>query len=267
MAVLVVLAAGQGRRFGGLKQLAAVGPGGEAIIDYTLRDAAEAGYARAIVVVRPDIAGEVVEHLAGWKHLPFGTVEQTGARGTAHAVLAARAEVDGPFAVANADDHYGAVALAELRARLDEGDLGATDALAVLYPVGATLPAEGFVRRARCTIEGERVAGFEELTLTRAEGEIVTDRGERVDPDTPVSMNLWGFHPAVFDRLATWVASEPPRSSGEHLLPDFVDAQLASESLVVRPLCSGGSWFGITSASDLEWARMAARDLRPVPRR
>lgn len=265
MAALVVLAAGLGRRFGGLKQLAPIGPHGEAIIDYTLRDAASSGFTRAVVVVRPAIAAVLRAHLESRSLLPIRYVEQAETRGTADALLTARSAANEPLAVVNADDYYGLAPLGEMRARLDRPEFRASDALVVAYPIAATLPAAGFVRRALCKIDGTRVTELEELTVGRDGDEVVTERGEKLAPDAPVSMNLWGFHPAVFDEIASWIAGGATAVAGEYQLPDFIAARLADGTLEVDALRATGGWFGITRPSDLDAARVAARTLGLVP--
>jgi dTDP-glucose pyrophosphorylase len=158
---LVLLAAGLGRRYGGLKQLEPVGPGGAALLDYTLTDAAQAGFGRAVVVVRPEIEDEIRSHLertgsagleTAWVHQMsesgVSTASPAGERekpwGTAQAVLAAGEEIHGPFAVANADDHYGPGAWSCLGEwLLGPGERGAEGAV-VGYRLSETLsPTEG----------------------------------------------------------------------------------------------------------------------------
>ena len=120
---LVVLAAGHGRRFGGLKQLVPVGPGGEALMDYTVRDAIEAGFDGIILIVREEIQGELMEHIGSFwpAEFPVVPVVQGPIAGTAQAVESARPFIDGPFGVANADDLYGKMAIARLAAELRKG--------------------------------------------------------------------------------------------------------------------------------------------------
>lgn len=228
---LVILAAGVGRRFGGLKQLVPVGPGGEAILDYTVFDAIRAGVDHVVFVVRPEIETEfrtfVEARFADRAKIDFvcqridalpggfmAPAARTKPWGTAHAVLAAANAVCGPFMVANADDFYGADAI-DAMARFLAG--GGEEYGLVTYAMRDTLPPDAAVSRALCRVSaGGYLESIEELTAVKAavgrgRGASGTDVGavsEGPDGtrrlfrgDEPVSMNLWGLHHDVFEHL------------------------------------------------------------------
>ncbi len=287
---LVILAAGLGRRFGGLKQLAAVGPGGEPLIDYTAHDAARAGFDKAVLVVRSEIAGAVAAHVEScWPpeldvelvdqmrdpalaRLPAWRACGTGVKplGTAQAVLAARDHVSGSFAAVNADDMYGPEAFSLLRRHLDEAlpPAGWQHAL-VGFELARSFSGSGPVSRAICTIDGDgMLASVREASVRRtAEGELeatlIGSRGGvglRPGGRALVSTNMWGFRPSIFDAvnaaLNEFLAAGSERREDELRLPDVIDAHLQrGGSPGVRVIRSGGRCLGVTHASDLDLAR------------
>ncbi len=220
---LVILAAGIGRRFGGDKQWAAVGPGGESLLDYAVADAAGAGFRRALLVLRPDVdprqAAELLARLAGRigraeavfqrpEDLPGGRQAPPGRRkpwGTGQALLACRGAIDGPFAMVNADDYYGPASFVLAREALDRVD-GGRCAL-VAFRLDRTLSEHGRVSRGVCRPDGQ--GGLADLVerqgIGRDEaGRILAGDGlapEVLDPQSLVSMNLWAFPREVFDWL------------------------------------------------------------------
>lgn len=292
---VVLLAAGLGTRYGALKQLDRVGPDGAAILDYTLADAARAGFGRAVVVVRPEIAHRVARHLerTGAGGLPATLVHQSSDSpmppgvsppagrkkpwGTTHAVLAAGGELPGAFAVANADDHYGAAAWTCLVEWIRGGpapaeaggDAGsgpgdpegapAGDAAVVGYRLESTLSAHGGVSRAVCELgpAGRLRRILEATDVRRGPDDVVRGRvgGEErpLDPDARVSMNLWGFRPSVLPILEgafrDFLAAGPG-AGAELQLPEVLDAALRTGRLRARLLPCGEEWFGITWPED-----------------
>lgn len=279
---LLILAAGVGRRYGGLKQLESVGPGGEAFLEYSIFDALRAGFDRIVLVIRPETEAEFQTALGGrldpsiklsyaYQRLtglpqPIGIpAVRTKPWGTGQAVLAAEDKIDGPFAVVNADDFYGAGAFAALCAFLKavQADEPPTFALAG-FSVGHTLPESGQVTRALCRADDngwlERV--FEVLKLEKnGHGARYTDSAgaeQQVSADTLVSMNIWGFTPAVFAELRRrfhQFLATTGNGSSEYLLPDIVQAMIADGSARVRVIRHDGVWCGITVPEDLEPAR------------
>ncbi len=244
---LVVLAAGMGRRFGGVKQLAPVGADGEAIIDVIATRAARAGFTRMIVVVRAEIEAAVAGHLdTRGGVLPAELVVQQPVVGTAHAVLAARPALTGPFAVVNADDCYPFDAFSSLAAALRERDDRAH--VLVAFRLGCTLLGPRPVSRAFCDVDAH---GW--LTAIREETVAAGDPRR----DALVSMNMWGFRLPMLDNLAravdTYAATGAP---GEVRLPDVVDASLA-HGLRVRVVPCEERCTGVTYADDLPAVRAA----------
>jgi MobA-like NTP transferase domain len=275
---LVLLAAGLGSRFGGPKQIAPIGPDGSALIDYTARDAAAAGFGRLILVVRSEIAGAVEDHVrARWpaelnaefvrQDLEPNAVAAVRAGrvkplGTAHAVLVAAqaADLDGPFGVANADDIYGPSALGMLARHL----AGGTGHALVGFRLGNSLLGDRPVNRALCRttpagkldeiVEGEVRTESGRLTwrpLGAGDAQEVPVTGEEL-----VSVNLWGFTPAfvpvLADAFAAFVADDGIATGAELFLPTVIGQRLAGGGgLDVDVLVSEERCLGVTHPDDV----------------
>jgi bifunctional N-acetylglucosamine-1-phosphate-uridyltransferase/glucosamine-1-phosphate-acetyltransferase GlmU-like protein len=242
---LIVLAAGSGTRFGGVKQLATVGPAGEAILDVLLTRAAAAGFVDAIVVTSPTIEAQMHDHLAAHPPLlPVEVVLQSAPRGTTDAVLAARAAIRGRFAVVNADDLYPAAAFVLLVG--PPPDVATTSVVA--FQVGKTLIGTKPVKRAMlATDESDNLTRITESTVS------VDD----VRGDEWVSMNMWAFPEsmvAVFERAVHDAAASG--EAGEVLLPDVVSV-LVDEGATVQVLRCDQACIGITYAEDVDVVRVA----------
>lgn len=277
---LVILAAGIGSRYGGLKQLDKVGPGGSALMDYTIYDALQIGVKKVIMVVQRKTEAEVREHLdegAGrrvelvYVHqdlnaVPMGFVVTPGRTkpwGTGQALIAAAPHLDGSFIVANADDYYGREALTSLAEFLEEPP--DADGLAhwamVGYRLGDTLPPNGEVSRALCVrdIDGWLV-GLEEVPAIRREGReaIWQDSAGSVhyqSLESLVSMNLWGFTHELLGHLEKGFArflDNNPSITAEYYLPNAVAYALSTGNARVTVLPRGGRWCGMTSPEDRE---------------
>ncbi len=246
---LVVLAAGMGRRFGGLKQLAAVGPGGEAIFDVVTARAADAGFTRAVVVVRREIEANVSAHLCAHPApLPVELVLQEPVIGTAHAVLAARPTLRGGFAVVNADDCYPTEAFMQLGTHLRRPDDRAHALVA--FRLRNTLLDARPVSRAFLDVDAAgRLGAVHEETVAAT---VDDPRG-----DLLVSMNMWGFRPSMLDVLADAIdAHTTTTSRAEVRLPDVVDAFVAAGG-IVRVVPCEARCVGLTYAEDLPAVRAA----------
>jgi len=249
---LVILAAGLGRRFGGDKQLAGLGPGGRPLMAYALHDAAQAGFGRAVVVVREGMAGAVRSLLAG-SPLAVECVVQPAGRerpwGTGHAVLAAAGAVTEPFMVVNADDFYGRDAYRLVAGFLATPPAGEIPVFALAaFPLAATLSAHGAVNRGVCQVDaGGWLVAIGEVAGLRPDD-------PRLAPDTPVSMNCWGFTPAVFPlleaRFREFRAAAGPED--EFMLPDEVGRMVERGAARVRVLTAPGPWLGVTHPGDRE---------------
>jgi NDP-sugar pyrophosphorylase family protein len=275
---LVILAAGMGRRYGGLKQLEPVGPGGATIMDYSIYDARRAGFSDFVFVIRPDMQaafdGYLAERYRGriravcvhqtLEALPEGFRVPAGRSkpwGTAHALLMAQPAVSGPFAVANADDFYGQAAFAELAAFLS-GPAPADSQVHALvgYALGQTLPLRGAVSRAicRCSDDWWVEEIVETHGLERSDGGAVCvdQRGVRQDfqADQLVSMNLWGFRPGIFEVIGPafreFLRANAESADAEFYLPTAVNDAIRSGRARVRVLRTSERWCGVTHPED-----------------
>ena len=269
---LVLLAAGMGSRYGGLKQLDPFGPHGETLMDYSVYDALRAGFTRVVFVIRRDFeaafSAQVASKYAGrikvalafqsLDGLPAGFSVPPGREkpwGTGQALLAAADLLDGPFAVCNADDFYGREAYAALSACLSQVKAG--EGALVSFRLGATLSDYGTVSRGVCQVKDGWLQDVTEHPRLKAEGAGVRDLDKAAEPllslETPVSLNFWGFHPSA---LAPFQAgftdflkqlAEPLRS--EYYLPAAVMLGMQA-GLKVRALPGGQQWFGVTYPQD-----------------
>ena len=278
--VLVVLAAGMGSRYGGLKQIDPMGSHGEAILDYSVYDAWRAGFRTVVIIIKEAIREDFMQTVG--KRLEKAPVEiryayqelsmlpkgytvpdgRTKPWGTTHAVLCAKEAIGGaPFAVINADDYYGPNAY---RAMYDflSGSRRAGEYCMIGYLLGNTVTDHGAVTRGICRVDG---AGY--LTgITECTGLEKTPEGIRhvaggessreLSPDTVVSMNMWGFGPDFPDRAAEGFPGFLDRTvkenplKGEYFLPLIVEQLLEEGSVSVKVLPSADQWYGVTYAAD-----------------
>ncbi len=278
--VLVVMAAGMGSRYGGLKQIDPVGNCGEAILDYSLYDAHEAGFETAVIIIKEAIRKDFMETVGKrlekcpmeiryayqeLSKIPEGysiPADRTKPLGTSHAVLCAKDEIDGaPFAVLNADDYYGKDAFKVIYDHLCTASAGAY--CMVGYQLGNTVTDHGSVARGICTTDekGYLVKVVERTKIEKYEGGIhfTEDDGASwtdVSADTPVSMNMWGFTPDFLDALEAGlpefltrkVPTNPQKA--EYLLPTTVSGMLDAGKATVKVLRSADKWYGVTYAAD-----------------
>lgn len=281
---LVVLAAGMGSRFGGVKQVQPVGPHGELIIEYSAFDALRAGFGRLVLVIRKDIEkdfretiGRRLEERMEVKYvfqelganLPGGQVPPGRNKpwGTAHAALVAQPEVRGAFAVINADDFYGASAYRTLAAHFS----ASTDYAMVGYPLSQTLSEHGTVSRGLCETDAAgRLRSITEITKIEktATGARYTDAAgaaRQLTGQEIVSMNFWGFTPAVFPQIeAKFRAFLETRGSdpkAEIYLPTTLSELNESGEAKIALHRSEDSWFGLTYKEDVTVAQGAIRAL------
>jgi NDP-sugar pyrophosphorylase family protein len=259
---LVVLAAGLGSRFGGLKQLAAVGSDGATIMDFNIRRAAAAGFSRAVLVIAPGMEGQMRRHLVeepGVPPIPVDVVVQpvvpgrSRPLGTAAAVLAARDAVAGSFVVVNGDDVYPTSAFALIEEHLHRGS-GAEHAL-VAFRAAQTLVSDRPVSRAALDIDAAgALVAIREGTITAGAAGLEFAVAGAVRPlgsDARVSMNMWGFRPSIFEPLAAAVAEFVAEDrDGEVWLPDVVQAQVDA-GVTVRVLVCEERCFGVTHPDDV----------------
>ncbi|MGN0846953.1 MAG: NDP-sugar synthase [Kiritimatiellia bacterium] len=289
---LVVLAAGMGSRYGGLKQVDPVGPSGEAILDYSVFDAHRAGFGKVVFIIRRDIE-QVFREQVGSKYegllpveyafqdiadlpAPF-TVPEGRAKpwGTAHAIRAARHVVHEPFAAINADDFYGRDAFQKLAAFLAADAALRADAplrfAMVGYRLSLTLSEHGSVARGVCALNaaGQLTKVVEHVKLVKTpHGAHDDDPAAEVRDftgDERVSMNLWGFTPGLFDaleaRFPQWLAANATREKSEWYIPFVVDEMVHEGAATVDVLPTDSSWFGVTYREDKPFVTAAIRRL------
>lgn len=276
---LVLLAAGHGRRFGGLKQLAPVGPEGEALMDYTARAAEDCGFSGVVVVIREEIRAEIAAHVRRrWpQRLAVELVAQAPVPGTAQAVLSARPAIDGGFAVANADDLYGDEALAALVSRFgleppsSAGEQGvARPHVLVGYRLQRTILTSATVTRGLCEVGGSgELRRIVEHTVQRQEDGTFGARPAgsdapvlRLSGRERVSMNLWAFEPRILDHLAEAIDRFDPSTAkrSELLLPDVVNALVVGGRDGVQVVGTSARCIGVTHQEDLAIVREELAD-------
>jgi hypothetical protein len=285
---LVVLAAGIGNRYGGLKQVDAFGPNGETIIDYSVYDAVRAGFGRVVFVIRRSIESEFrsafLSRLEGrvdvrvafqeLENVPAGCAVPAGRTkpwGTSQAVLAAFSEVREPFAAVNADDFYGRGAYEAMAGFLRERSVDESQYALVGYRLDLTLSEHGTVARGVCEVgpDGFLTGIVERLGIGRSGGKIrfLGDDGRETElaPKTVASMNFWGFTPTFFDDVRTefeaFLKSCPDPLKAEIYIPLVVNALIRAGRARVRVLESPDAWFGVTYREDKPRVTAAIRAL------
>ncbi len=280
---LVVLAAGMGSRYGGLKQVDGVGPKGQAIIEYSVYDAIKAGFGKVVFVIRKDIEepfkekmgnqfeGKIkVEYAFQELDSPIEGITEWPHRekpwGTAHAMLVAADVVNEPFAVINADDFYGPSAYSDMAKFLINGCTPKTQAMAG-YVLDNTLSDHGTVNRGVCEMnkEGFLVDVVERLKIKRNEDGVIEyqEDGKRfpIKDGSLVSMNFWGFHPAVFESVRKlfidFVANHQDDPRAEFFIPLFVNQLQKKGEMEVKVLPCNENWYGVTYQEDKERVQKA----------
>lgn len=291
---LLVLAAGMGSRYGGLKQVDPVGPAGETILDYSVFDAIRAGFGRVVFVIRRDFEEEFrekiggrfedqidvgyvfqqINDLPGGFSVPEGRVKPWG---TAHAIWCAREAVDGPFLAINADDFYGRQAIAGMGDVLAKTASDSTEFCMAGYPLDSTLSANGPVSRGVCSVaESSLLTGIREYTQIRRgpDGIFNEPDGKEFSGRENVSLNCWGFSPAVFtgleDQFVGFLKARRNEEKSEFYIPSAVAALIGSGFATVRVLPVESRWFGVTYREDRPvvvqaLAGLAAEGIYPSP--
>jgi hypothetical protein len=286
---LIVLAAGIGSRYGGLKQLEPVGPSGAALLDYGIYDAQRAGFNRVVLVIRRELERAFRERLArtfggslavslafqDLDALPAGSAVPEGRRkpwGTGHAVWSARIEVQGPFVVMNADDFYGAQAFRLLAGHLQAvTGSEAPEFAAAGYQLPDTLSPHGGVSRAVCELDEDGyLARVTEVKDIREVGGVlsgVTVEGGRYElsGDETVSMNLWAATPAAFPLLerefARFLSQYGDNPDAEFYLSNTVSDLIAAREIRVKVIPTPGPWLGVTFQEDRPYVETRLREL------
>ena len=286
---LVIMAAGMGSRFGGLKQMTPVDEEGHFIIDFSLYDAYQAGFRRVAFIIKREIEQTFREttgaRMEKWFHvdyvyqeldrLPEGFAVPEGRKkpwGTAHAVACCRGVVEGPFAVINSDDFYGRGAYEAIYRFLTENK--APHHYAMLgYQLRNTVTEFGSVARGVCHVQDGMLLDITERTkiFKRGQDAAYTEDGETFVPlsgDTQVSMNFWGFTPEILDEIwnafPAFLAENLPVNPEkcEFYLPTFVGSRLAEGKVRVRVLPCMETWHGVTYKEDLDSVKAAIGQLK-----
>ncbi|MFC1585286.1 NDP-sugar synthase [Fibrobacterota bacterium] len=280
---LLIMAAGMGSRYGGLKQIDAVGPNGEIIIEYSMHDAVKAGFKKVVFIIQrffEDAFKEAIgRKLDGVIQTEYAYQEidtclegreppadRKKPWGTAHAILAARDVIQGPFAVINADDYYGPESYKKIKEFLcsDKADNEHEYAM-VGYLLRNSIPQRGAVNRGICDVDGEgwlrEVVEYKEITKEGNDAKCPDERGQQIHlaGDKISSMNIWGFQPSVFGYLGEafkeFLESSFHDTKAELFLPFVLDENLKSNHIKVRVLKTGDNWFGVTYKEDMLLAR------------
>lgn len=267
---LVIMAAGMGSRFGGLKQAAPVGTNGEMIIDFSVYDAKKAGFEKAVIIIRKDIekdfraaCGKRIEKMIDVAYvyqekdaLPKGyQLPDTREKpwGTGHAILCAKDAVEHPFLVINADDYYGQGIYRTMYDYLTKHD----GMCMAGYRLGNTLSDNGTVSRGVCTVKDGYLAGIQEMT------DIGRDSG--MDDNTIVSMNMWGLDTAIFPYLekefTAFLDQHLSEPKTEFFLPSVVNKRIHEENMPVRVLETDAKWYGVTYQQDLPAVQEAMKKM------
>jgi len=277
---LVVMAAGIGSRFGGgIKQLEPVGPSGEIIMDYSIHDAMEAGFNKVVFIIRKDLEKDfhevignrmekIIETAYAFQEiddLPDGFTKPEGRTkpwGTGQAILCCRDLIEEPFAVINADDYYGKEAFVKVHDYLiqEHSGTGRMEFCMAGFQLGNTLSENGGLTRGICSVDENmhltKVTETRNIIKTADGAAVRSEDGTLtpVDPGCPVSMNMWGFGPEIFDVLDSgfkdFLGKLSDEMKGEYLLPTIVDRLIRTGRANVTVLESKDKWFGVTYKED-----------------
>ncbi|WP_026260794.1 nucleotidyltransferase family protein [Spirosoma luteum] len=288
---LLILAAGMGSRYGGVKQLDQFGPNGETIIDYSLFDAIRAGFGKVVFIIREELRADFKEvfdeKLAGKLDVDYaiqaldsyvpeivGQVRRTKPWGTGHAMLCAKDHTDTPFAVINADDFYGLEAFELISNFLKTNTDDQLHAM-VGYEVKNTLSENGSVSRGVCDVDanGNLITVIErtkiyEKEMAPADRQIIFEEGDEftpLAPNTPVSMNFWGFKPSVFPlvqhQFESYAMANINAPKAEFYIPTVMSNLIQTQTGRCKVFRSSSEWFGVTYPDDKPTVQAALKHL------
>ena len=266
---LLIMAAGMGSRYGGLKQLDQVGPNGETIIDYSVYDAIKAGFTKIVFIIRDDFESQFKSQITNKylglidlefayqdiNYLPSGFSPPKNREkpwGTGHAILSAKTYINEPFVVINGDDFYGRESFKTIA---DYYQTEENHFSMVTFRLENTLSIFGGVTRGLCTIINEKLNTVVETSnLEKNNNGVSSDNGELLKGDEPVSMNMWGFTPILFDYLEekfiNFLKEEGSELKSEYLIPSVINDLIQAGDESVHILNSSESWFGVTYKED-----------------
>ena len=269
---LLVMAAGMGSRYGGLKQLESIGPNQETIIDYSIFDAIRAGFTKVVFIIRKDFEMVFKEKISNKfsgkikveyafqdiNFLPEGyscPENREKPWGTAHAILSAQNLINEPFVVINGDDFYG---MNTFKVVADYYNKGSDGFSMVSFQLGNTLSSNGSVSRGICTAVNHKLETVVETHgLKRSNNQIIGDNQIVVGDAAPVSMNVWGFTPRLFEYLnvmfVDFLEKEGTQLKSEYLIPTVVNNLIQSKKEDVFVLNSDEAWFGVTYQEDRDF--------------
>lgn len=263
---LLIMAAGMGSRFGGLKQIEPIGPNGEIILDFSIYDAVEAGFNKAIFIIKKEIekefrqvVGKRIEKMIDVEYafqeldkLPEGyevPSDRVKPWGTAHAVLCARDVVKSPFAVINADDFYGKSSYKIIHDELIQSN----GMCMVGYELGNTITENGTVSRGVCELENGYLKSVTEHTAL--------DKNSGIPLDSIVSMNMWGLDPDIFpfmeNEFKLFLNEKINVPKSECYLPSVISERIEKENMPVKVLKTAEKWYGVTYREDMDSVREA----------
>lgn len=267
---LVIMAAGMGSRYGGVKQIAPIGPNGEIIIDFSVHDAAKSGFDKAVFIIKKEIekdfreiCGKRIEKIIdaeyvfqGYDSLPdwFDVpAERTKPYGTVHAVLCAKNVVKTPFVVINSDDYYGSNTLGIVNSYLSENKAMCMGG----FKLGNTITENGTVSRGVCQVENgylKNIVEYKEI-----------DKNSDISLDSTVSMNIWGFTPDIFSILENsfyqFLKNIKDPMKGEYILTDLIEKMINENNAKIKVLETPDKWYGVTYKEDTPLVREALTNL------
>lgn len=271
---LVIMAAGIGSRYGGVKQLDGIGPSGETIMDYSIFDAIDAGYTKVVFIIRKELQEAFDNHynerFKGKIKLEYiyqdefkkyednYNIERTKPWGTGHAMLSVQHVVDTPFAIINADDFYGRSAFFSVAEALT-GNQDMDQLFLLGYKLNNTLSDHGTVSRGLCHVNQNKfLVDVKELTkISKRDGGIYYEEEDQLfplQPDNLVSMNFWGFMPNIFNDLdeafKNFIVDNYSNPKAEFYIPTFVDIMLKAGKSKVKVLSTDEQWLGVTYRED-----------------
>jgi len=277
---LLVLAAGLGTRYGGMKQLEPFGPNGEALMEYSIYDAIRAGFKKIVFVVNqahistfekhilPKYQGRieiefVIQRIDDLPNKISASTVRKKPWGTGHAILCAKDTLTGPFAVINADDFYGASAFCKMLTVLNSLDPKSTNFCLIGYKLSNTLSENGSVSRGLCTVDNGYLVGIRELTNIRlSKGDILGEsegKKELISKDSVVSMNFWGFSPDIFtilgDRFSVFLNKYINDDNVEFYIAEPLDYAIKRQISKVKVYPTKEKWFGVTHPADKQIVR------------
>ena len=277
---LMIMAAGMGSRYGGLKQLDSVGPNGETIIDYSVYDAIEAGYNKVVFIIRKDFENDFkskitakytgkiqvgyayqnIDDLPNGYTCPEGRVKPWG---TGHAILSAVDQINGPVCVINADDFYGRESFKELMKFYTSGNNGFS---MVAFHLDQTLSSSGGVTRGICEVMNDKLSSVNETSnIQKIDNCITSEDNVEWEGKELVSMNMWGFTPVLFNYLKEmflhFLNEKGEEIDSEFLIPTVINDLIQNGRETVQVLRSNSLWFGVTYKEDKPYVVEAIQKL------